>query len=101
MNKLYLVLALLFALSACTVGQKCTYTQDGTKISSYVWFTKEVPVDLSKNNCNQTIPGGNMEKVKQVWALAKANPKISAAAVVVIVAIYFLVTQELYERWHT
>ena len=32
-----------------------------------------------------------MEKVKQVWALAKANPKISAAAVVVVVAIYFLV----------
>jgi len=32
-----------------------------------------------------------MEKVKQVWGLAKANPKISAAVVVVIVAIYFLV----------
>ncbi len=32
-----------------------------------------------------------MEKVKQVWALAKANPKISAAVVVVIIAIYFLV----------
>ncbi len=32
-----------------------------------------------------------MEKVKQVWTLAKANPKISAAVVVVIVAIYFLV----------
>jgi hypothetical protein len=32
-----------------------------------------------------------MNKVKQVWALAKANPKISAAVVVVIVAIYFLV----------
>ena len=51
MHKLLLILA-LFAFSACTVGQKCTYTQDGTKISSYVWFTKEVPVDLSKNNCN-------------------------------------------------
>jgi len=36
MNKLFLVLALLFALSACSVGKKCTYTQDGTKISSYV-----------------------------------------------------------------
>ena len=35
--------------------------------------------------------GGNMEKVKQLWTLAKANPKISAAIVVVIVAIYFLV----------
>jgi len=33
-----------------------------------------------------------MEKVKQVWTLAKANPKISAAVVVVIIAIYFLVT---------
>jgi len=32
-----------------------------------------------------------MKKVKQVWTLAKANPKISAAVVVVIVAIYFLV----------
>ena len=32
-----------------------------------------------------------MDKVKQVWALAKANHKISAAIVVVIVAIYFLV----------
>ena len=38
MNKFYLVLALLFALSACSVGKKCTYTQDGTKLSSYVWF---------------------------------------------------------------
>jgi hypothetical protein len=52
MNKFYLVLALLFALSACSVGQKCTYTQEGTKISSWLWFTKEVPADLSKNNCN-------------------------------------------------
>jgi hypothetical protein len=52
MKKLYLLLALLFALSACTVGPKCTYTQDGTKLSSWIWFTKEVPVDLSKNNCN-------------------------------------------------
>ena len=32
-----------------------------------------------------------MNKVKQVWTLAKANPKISAAVVVVLVAIYFLV----------
>ena len=32
-----------------------------------------------------------MDKVKQVWTLAKANPKISAAVVVVIIAIYFLV----------
>ena len=52
MSKLFLILALFFALSGCAIGQKCTYTQDGTKISSYVWFTKEVPVDLSKENCN-------------------------------------------------
>ena len=53
MNKLYLVLALLFALSACSVGQKCTYTQDGTKISSWVWFYNgDKPIDLDKNNCN-------------------------------------------------
>jgi len=53
MKNLYLVLALLFALSACSVGQKCTYTQDGTKISSYVWvFQGGKPIDLDKNNCN-------------------------------------------------
>ena len=33
-----------------------------------------------------------MDKVKQVWTLAKANPKISAAVAVVIVAVYFLAT---------
>jgi hypothetical protein len=32
-----------------------------------------------------------MDKVKQVWTLAKANPKISTAVVVVVVAIYFLI----------
>jgi hypothetical protein len=32
-----------------------------------------------------------MNKVKQVWALAQAHPKVSVAAVVVVVAIYFLV----------
>ena len=54
MNKLYLVLALLFALSACSVGKKCTYTQDGTKLSSYVWFYgSDKPIDLDKNNCTQ------------------------------------------------
>jgi len=53
MNKLSLVLALLFALSACSVGKKCTYTQEGTKISSYVWFFQgDKPIDLDKNNCN-------------------------------------------------
>ena len=50
MNKLFLVLALLFALSACSVGKKCTYTADGTKISSDVWlFQGDQPIDLDKN----------------------------------------------------
>ena len=51
MNKLFLILTLV-ALSSCSIGQKCTYTEDGTKISSYVWFTKSMPIDLSKDNCN-------------------------------------------------
>ena len=41
-----------------------------------------------------------MEKVKQLWTLAKANPKISIAIAVVIVAVYFLATQKLYDKWH-
>ena len=53
MNKLFLVLALLFALSACSIGKKCLYTQEGTKISSWVWvYSAGKPVDLDKNNCN-------------------------------------------------
>ena len=35
--------------------------------------------------------GGSMEKVKELWALAKAHKKISITVAVVIVAIYFLV----------
>ena len=55
MNKLFLILALLFVLSACSIslGKKCTYTQDGTKISSWVWiYSAGKPIDLDKNNCN-------------------------------------------------
>ena len=52
MNKVILILILLFGLNACVVGPKCTYTQEGTKISSWFWFTKDVPIDLSKENCN-------------------------------------------------
>jgi hypothetical protein len=52
MYKIILILMLMFGLNACAVGPKCTYTQEGTKISSWFWFTKEVPVDLSKENCN-------------------------------------------------
>ena len=53
MEKLFLVLIILVTLNACAVGQKCTYTQEGTKLSSWFWITDgEVPVDLSKDNCN-------------------------------------------------
>ena len=53
MNKLILVFAIFFALRACSIGKKCTYTQDGTKISSWVWFYgAEKPIDLDENNCN-------------------------------------------------
>ena len=50
-KKLFLIAALV-ALSSSSIGQTCTYTQDGTKISSYVWFTKSMPVDVSKENCS-------------------------------------------------
>ena len=54
MNKIFLILIFAFALSACSVGQKCTYTQEGTKISSWLWvFNKgEQPADVDKMNCN-------------------------------------------------
>ena len=52
LKKLLLILSLLAFTSCVAVGPRCTYTQDGTKLSSWVWFTKEIPVDLSKENCN-------------------------------------------------
>ena len=51
MNKLFLVLALLFALSACSVGKKCVVTDEGNVISSYVWFYNDKPAELDKINC--------------------------------------------------
>jgi hypothetical protein len=33
-----------------------------------------------------------MEKVKQLWTMAQAHPKVAIAVAVIIVAIYFLVT---------
>ena len=39
-SKMYLVLALLFALSACSVGKKCVVTDEGNVVSSHVWFFK-------------------------------------------------------------
>ena len=54
MNKIYLVLALLFALSACSVGKKCAVTDEGNVISSYVWFFKDgKPAEIDKMNCFQ------------------------------------------------
>jgi len=52
MNKLFVFLIMMFALTACSVGKKCTYTADGTKLSSYVWFYNDKPIDLDKNNCS-------------------------------------------------
>jgi len=52
MKKLSLVLALLFALSACSVGKKCAVTDEGNVISSYVWlFKNEKPAEIDKMNC--------------------------------------------------
>ena len=51
-NKLFLILALLFALSACSVGKKCSVTDEGNVISSYVWFFKNgKPAEIDKINC--------------------------------------------------
>ena len=52
MSKIYLVLALLFALSACSVGKKCVVTDEGNVVSSYVWFFKNgKPAEIDKMNC--------------------------------------------------
>jgi len=52
MKKILLVLTFL-VLTGCSVGHKCTYTQEGTKISSWVWFFNGgQPADVDKNNCN-------------------------------------------------
>ena len=51
-NKIYLLLALLFALSACSVGKKCVVTDEGNVVSSYVWFFKNgKPAEIDKINC--------------------------------------------------
>ena len=54
MNKIFLWAALLVIISACSIGQKSTYTQDGTKISSWLWVFNqgEQPIDIDNNNCN-------------------------------------------------
>ena len=51
-SKIYLILALLFALSACSVGKKCVVTDEGNVVSSYVWFFKSgKPSEIDKMNC--------------------------------------------------
>ena len=52
MKKLIISLALLIMLSACSIGPKCTYTQEGTKVKSWFWLYKDKPADLDKENCN-------------------------------------------------
>ena len=53
MKKLLLILSLLAFTSCVAVGPKCTYTQEGTKISSWIWiYGSDKPVDLDKENCN-------------------------------------------------
>jgi len=52
MKKLLLILSLLAFTSCMAVGPKCTYTQEGTKISSWIWIYSDKPVDLDKENCN-------------------------------------------------
>ena len=50
--KIIFLIVGVFALSSCSIGPKCTYTQEGTKIQSWVWFYKDKPADLDKMNCN-------------------------------------------------
>ena len=51
-NKFYLVIALLFALSACSAGKKCAVTDEGNVIYSYIWFFKNgKPAEIDKMNC--------------------------------------------------
>ena len=57
MNKLFLIVAMFVLVSACSIGKKCTYTQDGTKLSSYVWFYKDKPIDLDKNRLKTMLKG--------------------------------------------
>ena len=53
MNKILLILSILILCQACAIGKKCTYTQEGTKISSWFWYLPDgKPIDLDQNNCN-------------------------------------------------
>jgi len=53
MNKLYLVLALLFALSACSVGKNVPiHKMERNSRLMYGSYSGDKPIDLDKNNCN-------------------------------------------------
>ena len=54
MKNIILLFIVSVLLSGCfiSIGKKCTYTQEGTKISSIVWLYKDKPIDLDKMNCN-------------------------------------------------
>ena len=54
MKNILLLITISVLLSGCfiSIGKKCTYTQDATKISSIVWLYKDKPIDLDKMNCN-------------------------------------------------
>ena len=54
MKNIILLFIVSVLLSGCfiSIGKKCTYTQDGTKISSLVWFYKDIPIALDKIKCN-------------------------------------------------
>ena len=52
-KKLLLILSLLAFTSCVAVGPKCTYTQEGTKVESWLWvFKNGKPVDVDEMNCN-------------------------------------------------
>ena len=53
MNKILIIISLIF-LCGCSVsiGEKCLYTDEGTRVSSPVWFGDKT-VEISKENCNQ------------------------------------------------
>ena len=53
MKKLLLIILLLTFTSCVSIGKKCTYTQEGTKIESWLWvFKNGKPVDVDEMNCN-------------------------------------------------
>ena len=82
MKKIFLVLSLLAFTSCVAVGPRCTYTQEGTKLSSWIWFTKEIPVDLSKDNCNQMELGkarSTEEIIKDIKATLESKVKDNVA----------------------